>query len=206
MNRWWLAGFVCLGLFACDDGAEADAPFVIDAGALDGAPDVAELPDVDIPDAAVDVAPADAAIDAAPNPPTDECAAAAGGPPDPRPLQVLLSEAHALYRYFGAHTALTDADLALVEAVRDGLDAETAARYAFQTGGCLLAADGRAARPTEVTLRDGVARVQPGAEPPDIPAEAEAVLIDLRGAPAEVLTEAHLAALAQAALSAPVPR
>ena len=25
MNRWWLAGFVCLGLFACDDGAEADA-------------------------------------------------------------------------------------------------------------------------------------------------------------------------------------
>ncbi|MCA9541317.1 MAG: peptidase S41 [Myxococcales bacterium] len=201
MKRMWLPSLLCLGLIACDDGPEGNGMFLIEMGAVDDAAHIAE-PDADAPDEAVDGALVDAAVDLS----LEGCAAAAGDLPDPRPFAVLLSEAHALYRHFGPRAATTDADLALVEAVGEGVDADAAARYAAQTESCLVPADRRAERPTEVTLRDGVAYVLPGAEPPDIPAAAEAVVIDFRGAPAAVLTEAHLMELARAALAAPVPR
>lgn len=116
----------------------------------------------------------------------DLCARLSAGPAGAGPIPVDLSAAHAGVRFFASIGALADADQALVAS----LDAPAAltdpdlTAYAAALPGvvCALPAAGDAALPTAyVEMVGDVAVVHPGLGGIEVPLEAKAVALDLRG-------------------------
>lgn len=136
----------------------------------------------------------------------DLCARLAPGPADPRAAVLGLSDAHSAARLFGMEGDFSAADGALAAALGGDLDAPDLDAYAARvTDVCARSAGDGVVGAARVDLVGAHAWVHPGAGPVVLPDGATAVVLDLRGLPADI-GEAMLIAAVSPALSAPVSR
>lgn len=146
-----------------------------------------------------------------PPPPSDDwCERLPAGPAGAGPAPVDWSAAHAMVRFFGPVKDYTTADQALAGALSED-DAWTGDDLSAYAGALPGAACARAAAdvrpslgPGAVTLEGEVAIVTPGTGAVALPAEAKAVLVDLRGLPWAPGLEEALVAAVSPALATPV--
>ncbi len=118
-------------------------------------------------------------------PDEDWCTRARVGPGPAAGVDVGLSQAHALVRYFGPLYAVTQADDALVAALQrtnSAVEERTLAEFAVELPGvCRVVVMEDGALPVARVERQGTtAVVFPGTGPVDIPSDVTAVALDLR--------------------------
>ncbi len=198
----WRRGFVCLSSVAVlASGACSDDTGTSGTGASGGG-------------AAAGGGGADVCASEAPPPvPSDDaCARMPGGLPAVGSTGVAISGVHSLVRFFGPLESMEQADQALVAGLASGaaLASGDLADYAAALPGVLCAKGAVEGAPglgpATVTLRGPIAWVIPGTGPVAVPAEATAVVVDLRGLPDVDGLRAALEAAVGPALSAPVVR
>lgn len=137
--------------------------------------------------------------------PEPACKRLAGLSPHPseRP-DLAISRAHALARYFGPAASNAAVGQALAGALRDGNGEPSKSalvRFAVALEGVCPTSPARALGAAKVERRGSLAIVRPGSGEVSVPADARAVVIDLRDLPGGPETEQALAA-AGAALGA----